>query len=134
MTARSWFPAKRQVSALLAAHGWREPLPEAAMRIGGRVFFRNHGSRLDMAYVFAWSNFNAAARDRTKPCSLIVRLTCGVTESEAQAWRAAPQGRSITLPFDGAADWDSARSAFAAVVMPLVEASPSTRGRGQVVP
>lgn len=98
--ANSYIPSAKMIRDLFESHGFREYRSVAELRVGGMVFFRRHpDGRLQMAYVFSWSNFGVAEEKGHAPCVLWVRATLDAGASEEEAWRSASHAEGIAIGF-----------------------------------
>jgi hypothetical protein len=118
----SYTPTAKMIRTLFEQHGFTEYKSVKELAIGGYVFFRKHeDGRLQMAYVFSWSNFRIAEKEGSSPCIFWVRSTLNVTRSQDEAWRSAPHGISVGIPFKPD-QWDVVTAKFVNLVMPAFDA------------
>lgn len=118
----SYFPTANMVRKAFESHGFTEYKSIAELRIGGYVFFRRHADgRLQSAYVFPWSNFQAAIEKGIAPCLLHVRINTNVDQPESEAWKTAMLAPAISIPFEQG-QWPVVTDAIAEQIIPVYDA------------
>ena len=121
--ANSYTPTQKMIADLLLGAGFTKQVIARADRIGGDVFHRTHpDGRVQMAYVFSWSNFRLAEKEGILPCRLCIRLTTDVREPGPDSWRRAPLGEHVYIPFDKGR-WDDVTATFNRLALPVFDAA-----------
>jgi hypothetical protein len=119
----SYNPTAKMIRSLFESHGFSEYKSVKELAIGGLVFFREHSDgRLQMVYVFSWSNFRIAEKKGTSPCILWVRSTVDAGTSREDVWRSAPNGIAVSIPFKPD-EWDSVKQRVDGIIIPAFDAS-----------
>lgn len=121
MPTNSYHPTARMIRTVFEPHGFREYQSTEPLRIGGYVFVRDHpDGRLQMLYVFPWSNFRHARETGVPGCRLWIRITSNAPRPEAEAWRDAPRGEHFAVQFEKE-QWPGVAAVFEQWILPLID-------------